>query len=50
VINLRILKIDNTIFEKTILSKEQGIRNKRDRYLNQKNSAPARVQNAIMAN
>jgi hypothetical protein len=30
-------KVDNTIFEKAILSKEYSIRNKRDRYL--KNSA-----------
>jgi hypothetical protein len=33
-------KVDNTIFEKAILSKEYSIRNKRDRYL--KSSAPAR--------
>jgi hypothetical protein len=29
-------KVDNTIFEKAILSKEYSIRNKRDRYLKQK--------------
>jgi hypothetical protein len=49
VINLRIL--DNTIFEKAILSKEYSIRNKRDRYLKAEKQCSLRgVQNAIMAN
>jgi hypothetical protein len=43
-------KVDNTIFEKAILSKEYSIRNKRDRYLKAENSALRGVQNAIMAN
>jgi hypothetical protein len=41
-------KVDNTIFEKAILSKEYSIRNKRDRYLKQQFLRG--VQNAIMAN
>jgi hypothetical protein len=42
-------KVDNTIFEKAILSKEYSIRNKRDRYKSRKKCS-CEVQNAIMAN
>jgi hypothetical protein len=43
-------KVDNTIFEKAILSKEYSIRNKRDRYLKAEKQCSWGVQNAIMAN
>jgi hypothetical protein len=43
-------KVDNTIFEKAILSKNTVLEIRSNRYLNRKNSAPARSAKHIMQN